>query len=360
VEPVKIYKGTTRRIGVSFHVVSTSQDDFDVMWTKINKLTTLVYPQFSEGRSLVSTDPSTNKQSIIYAPFSQSIIAAPMIRLRIGDLIRSNYSKFNLARLFGYTYKGTKFDDINSPIAGSFPDAAQIESSFYRVGSKFLLKEGAKFSPAIRTSVPDSNPRVRATLPRGFVLEITKELAENYFECTVGFAQGDDVPQNYPDLNETIKYWSSGDEYNVVGNVYVVSRDDLKPAPSTKKKIDAEIQAQSSASTAWGSYSDIVSSFMDDSGPGKGNAVSRSFRSSGGKGLAGFIDSISFDWYDKVTWSPGIGEEGDTYGRVAPKMCKVTIAFTPVHDITPGLDHDGANRAPIYPVGPLAPQKSSK
>jgi hypothetical protein len=32
-------------------------------------------------------------------------------------------------------------------------------------------------------------------------------------------------------------------------------------------------------------------------------------------------------------------------------MCKVTLAFTPIHDIAPGLDHLGFNRAPVYPVG---------
>jgi hypothetical protein len=53
---------------------------------------------------------------------------------------------------------------------------------------------------------------------------------------------------------------------------------------------------------------------------------------------------LAFDWYDKVTW------EIDP-GRTAPKMCKITISFSPVHDITPGIDHLGYNRAPIYGVG---------
>jgi hypothetical protein len=29
------------------------------------------------------------------------------------------------------------------------------------------------------------------------------------------------------------------------------------------------------------------------------------------------------------------------------------MAFIPIHDIAPGLDHEGFNRAPIYPVGNL-------
>jgi hypothetical protein len=99
---------------------------------------------------------------------------------------------------------------------------------------------------------------------------------------------------------------------------------------------------------------------MDDGGVTgtelTGNAISRAFRSSGGRGLAGFIESMNFDWYDKVTWEIGEGIEssGPKLGRRAPKLCKVTLSFSPVHDITPGLDVNGFNRAPIYPVGPFA------
>jgi hypothetical protein len=29
------------------------------------------------------------------------------------------------------------------------------------------------------------------------------------------------------------------------------------------------------------------------------------------------------------------------------------MSFEPIHDIAPGLDHQGFNRAPLYPVGDL-------
>ena len=57
-----------------------------------------------------------------------------------------------------------------------------------------------------------------------------------------------------------------------------------------------------------------------------------------------FRSSINFDWLGGTTWDT-------SPGRKAPKMCKVTISFSPIHDITPGLDSLGHNRAPIYPVG---------
>jgi hypothetical protein len=50
-----------------------------------------------------------------------------------------------------------------------------------------------------------------------------------------------------------------------------------------------------------------------------------------------------------ILW--GVGEDGS--GNRAPRSCKVQMNFEPIHDIAPGLDHEGFNRAPIYPVGNL-------
>lgn len=50
----------------------------------------------------------------------------------------------------------------------------------------------------------------------------------------------------------------------------------------------------------------------------------------------------------QITW------ETDRPGYVAPKFIKVTMAIAPIHDIAPGIDSDGVNRAPIYPVGGLS------
>ena len=83
------------------------------------------------------------------------------------------------------------------------------------------------------------------------------------------------------------------------------------------------------------------------------NAIIKSFRSAGGKGLAGFIDSLSLDW-NTGTWT---ADSESPPEFVVPKMCKVTISFTPIHDISPGLSHDGFNRAPIYPAGTLTKKK---
>ena len=95
VEPIKIYKGTQRKISMEFSIVSTSPEDFNIMWHKINKLVTLVYPQYTEGRRL-----EKNGYNFVQ-PFSQMMGASPLIRIRLGNVLRSNYSRFALARLFG-------------------------------------------------------------------------------------------------------------------------------------------------------------------------------------------------------------------------------------------------------------------
>jgi hypothetical protein len=86
---------------------------------------------------------------------------------------------------------------------------------------------------------------------------------------------------------------------------------------------------------------DTLGKFFD----AKNNAVVRSFESVSGKGLACTIDSLNFAWLDNTTW------ETEIYGSRAPKMCKINLSITPIHDIAPGIDSDGFNRAPVYNVG---------
>ena len=96
-DKVQIFKGTTRNISVNFKMVATSEDDHDIMWYKINRLAMMIYPQWTQGRKI-------SVQNIKFIqPFSQIPGATPVIRLRLGDLYKSNYSKMAVARLFGVT-----------------------------------------------------------------------------------------------------------------------------------------------------------------------------------------------------------------------------------------------------------------
>jgi hypothetical protein len=93
---VQTYDSTTRSVSLKFTLISTNREDYDEMWYKINKLVTTLYPQWTPG-----TLVSNNNESLFYQPFSQVIGASPILRLRVGDVIKSNYSRFALARTFG-------------------------------------------------------------------------------------------------------------------------------------------------------------------------------------------------------------------------------------------------------------------
>lgn len=359
VEGVKVYKSTGRKIGFSFYLAATNPDDFDYMWLKINKLTTMVYPQFSEGRSIV-LDKST-----LQVPFSQTIQASPLVRVRIGDLIKSNYSKFNLARLFGLGSKDSSFEGQTMSDSGKVDQATydkKIQAAF-TVGAKLLLNSGQLGSPVPKPSgigvpvpIPAGKgivPTKQDSLPPGFVLQVDKIEGDDFI-CTVKEATGLDAVHLTKAQKEEMKNYkgAAGDDKNIFEKTYKIKKKDLTLSPSEMKKLLFNLEV-----TTAEPYVKNAVQFMDDNPQSTtGNAVSRSFRSSGGKGLAGFIESLSFDWYDRVTWEigRGIADEGPKGGRRAPKMCKITVSFSPIHDITPGLDHMGFNRAPIYPVGPYS------
>lgn len=339
-EPIKIYKSTQRKLGFSFYIASTSESDFDSMWLKINKLSTLVYPQFSKGKFV---EKDNNK---FHVPFSQMIQASPMIRVRIGDLIASNYSKFNLARVFGYSYSGTQFDGKTLPSA---EETTSIPQEKYEEKLKQLKNQPGNFfrtNRQITTPAPldataanlnTGGSPVGMYMPKKLILQVVKSDNQG-IHCKIVIPTGVDAE----DLTENEKAELKSNYDNsekatqkIIGRTYVFQESDLIPVLSTSEKLKDE---------ASGEYSNAVKEFMVDDDEKRGNAIARSFRASGGKGLAGFIESMNFDWYDKVTW------ETDS-GKKAPKICKVTISFSPIHDLTPGLDHMGANRAPIYRVG---------
>ena len=73
------------------------------------------------------------------------------------------------------------------------------------------------------------------------------------------------------------------------------------------------------------------------------NPIVKSFESTRGKGLAGFITAMTLD-YAESTW------ETD-HGSKAPKSINVSITFSPVHDLPLGMDAHGKLIAPSHPVG---------
>ncbi len=110
-DSIKTYKGTSRKIGVDFWLVSMSSEDFDYMWWMVNRLIALCYPQWSAPKpanlenqkkaGVILEDGKINGVPFSL-PFTQIPTGSPLVRLRLGDIFTSNYSKKSMARIFGF------------------------------------------------------------------------------------------------------------------------------------------------------------------------------------------------------------------------------------------------------------------
>jgi hypothetical protein len=97
-DPVQVYESTERKIGLSFWIVAYDEQDHDEMFFIVNKLVAMVYPQWSRGTQRQTGDGSVK----FIQPFSQVPTASPLVRMRLGDLFRSNYTPRGLKKQFGY------------------------------------------------------------------------------------------------------------------------------------------------------------------------------------------------------------------------------------------------------------------
>lgn len=368
IDPVRTYKNTTRKIDISFIIVPTNNkignndggalDDYSVFWYKLNKLTTLLYPQYTMGKRI--QDSANNPTYSLIQPFSQLIGASPMIRLRIGDLITSNYSKFALMRLFGFgevagtgqnatpnklNGKNIEYKNKGENAQPDFNVSKRVDPEVEVARDKIEL-----ISPSIKGLPNDKKSKVTKFVakftrsrqgPTG--LKIKFEIDENKTKALLG-----NDPAVATQLTDIINANGGTDiQYGVLGDndpngAAVINS--LELSADEKSKIQQQINASNAENTANIAAITEVENFFSDSG-NESNAIVRAFKETGGRGLAGFIESMSFDWFSNTTWET----EKDT-GR-APKMCKITMSFSPIHDISPGISSTGANRAPIYPIG---------
>ena len=356
-DPVSIYKGTTRSISLSFMVVATSPEDFDRMWYTINRFVMMVYPQWTTGEEL--TGGGTDSEYTFTQPFSQVIGASPMIRMRVGELIHSNYSRFNLARIFGLGGK-----------------SAEAKNNF--VGKNDTATEES-INNAIKTIEPpyfkmDTTGQTAITMFIKHVPNITLVRVEKGTDCKSysGYPESIALFTTRTGLPETSTGTVISYEQDGVDNINVVVKLDTPFISSTSFKgkptsfdvthvvvSSNTIEVKSTAVPApvpldttqlLDPLTNLFDNFGDSSSiisNGKStNSIVRSFESAGGRGLAGFITSLGFEWYnDNTLW------ETEKQGSRAPMSCKVSIAFAPIHDIPMGLDVNGFPRAVPYPVG---------
>jgi hypothetical protein len=454
-DPVQVYRSTSRTINVGFTIAATSKKDFNEMWWKINKLLTLLYPQWSKGTRVF--DEASGNHFI--QPFSQIIEASPMIRLRVGDVIKSNYSELSLARKFGIGNHDTIITGRPGP-GSSFGiksgglqlvKQAATKAIDLALHSAIMLALGAPFAnyqlgediveSLIRSSgIPGANSvatlafdtvlgeeaSIRARNSFGginFQSETGKKIYNKFLDPNVyGYDVGPTINDKVilaatlPDFpyysleeeryfhihssltgiikntfvdQEGIKYFeitvNDIDSPSDVLNKVILARfEDFILSPDSLFLSNLEIfssgisdflsEGEEVISTTLSKigfenvdidvFRSILSSavFMSPYASALGSAVSaaftktaaptgnpfvRAFNTTKGRGLPGFISSFSIDLMSEdSTW------ELD-YNARAPKLVKVTFGFSPVHDITPGIDHSGFNTAPIYNVGDI-------
>ena len=479
-DPVRIYEGTTRSISIGFTIVATSKQDFNTMWYKINKFVTLLYPQWTKG-TMVGQNMGGSATSKFIQPNTQVLGASPLVRMRVGDIIKSNYSKFNLARMFGIgdgdvSPMYIKDDSPVGVITAAFNHKAQgvlnkikdysVSLLAYVFGSPIQAFNMAGVKNAAFISGPMgqkvlSGLSSTATnfLKNGFVnpltlglvlnrikdpnVEINSSIDGNKFDKTTSSQNagqslaesiGDQLSgphKNYTvylnsNYNQGYKIIDGND--NLVGKrlmiqkpikVKIVKKDasefdniefskDIEKVSKTRVYYEVEIidfsipaEAQNlilhcdpadifqmpnktltdtlefglllagtggfinplidsalnsnlvkgfANSTGTAPTIDLIralyqsqeSSFMDAAN----NPFVKAYESTAGRGLAGTIGSVTFNWLDDFPW------EIDHNSR-APMGCKINFNFDVIHDLPPGLDHSGYNRAPLYNVGDI-------
>lgn len=350
VDPVMIYSDTDRSIDLSFHVAATSKKDFDVMWWKINKLLTLLYPQWSRGRKV-----SVENNSFIQ-PFSQVPTSSPMIRLRLGDLFRSNYSKFALARLFGlgsdnFALDGAKtqirdeqlrkLNDKKSEIAermSTRPAEGLTQRGFAKGEKALLKKDPARQSPL----QPSSIVKTPGLSAKKYVQNTLTDL-----KCEIISGPTFQSVNINGKISNIVAYEIelSSPANGEYAGPYIIDFGELIPDPDFVDELaKKDINYADDEST-------VEQQAAEDFFKAENNVIVRSFESVRGRGLAGFITSISMDW-KTPTWETDINSR-------APQYCTLQMKFQPIHDIAPGIDSDGFNRAPIYNVGTVSREVAS-
>jgi hypothetical protein len=460
-DPVQIYRNTTRSISLSFKIAATSKKDFNEMWWKINKLLTLIYPQWSKGTEVFDPDGGNT----FIQPFSQIIEGSPMIRLRVGDVIKSNYSEHALARKFGIGNADTFISGRAGipPVLGN-PNSGGIKAvRAARAVAKLLADLSAKVvlgSPVawaqfgsnlvelVLRTIGTTGTNIAATAlfdtrasniaEKLFVNSIDTQNKIGYKEIYKKFLNPNDFNKDVsygPQKEDKVvlaatlpdfPYYSEKDgryyhlNRSLIGEVvntkiindevyYIIKINDLDSPSSTFGKVilvrfedfilspehmfltpllnlsnDIKEMFESDDSILSEKFSSDLNKLGlsdDDINPFRmmlseavfmspyarqdgglfnaakinsgqmsiptGNPFTRAFNSSKGRGLAGFINSLSFSMLgEDTTWDTDFNSR-------APKIMTITMGFSPIHDITPGIDHSGFNAAPVYNIGDI-------
>lgn len=384
---IQTYKNTKRSINLSFYMIATNPDDMGEMWYKVNRLVTMLYPQYTEGRTI--SNPETGHKFV--QPFSQLIGASPLVRLRVGDLIKSNFSELDLARLFG---AGTKNFQINANglkrnlnTETSIQEKVQFITDQQNSGI-FVANDAVFFRGTFNGDVVSSEIAARIVVvqqPQSTTLTTSQQrraanqaaqnarrqasadrragVTRRSFQLTDGNrlvvlgtvdgSNGDSGSGTYTyrmRLATGVAGTVASDEFLFTvtsQNVHTLFRLDNDEILRRARREATSENPESDALAGQSALKDVKNFFSpvgtDGNGDG-GNPIVQGFNSTKGKGLAGFIKSMKMD-FTESTW------ETEDENSKAPMRLKIDMEFAPIHDINPGLGADGFMTGAPYNIG---------
>ncbi len=369
VDPVMTYSSTERQLSLSFNVVATNKQGFDLMWYKINKLTSLLYPSWTSGRKV---EAGIIPQKFIQ-PFSQVPASTPLIRLRVGDVIKTNFSKFGLQRLFGLGEDTFRMGTIMSiPTMDSIIEQGKEVVAETRTrkltnpaatgrnplhgytiaDTAYLLPKRTGYNESPITFAARSAGTNAAALFTGNPAVRKKLIITTNTNVRIILGP---IFQEYGEHEITFYIVSVNDPLapDDMSGQYIVSFDDLIPDPDNIVLTAAQTFPPllsldvAAINNQIGGINQVPS---NDPFSANSNAIVRSFQSTQGKGLAGVITSFNIENMVEsgITW------EVSEIGSRAPKNIKISMNFTVIHDIAPGIDSSGFMRTMSYPVGGVA------
>lgn len=341
------WKNTTRDVSLEFTMVATNPQDFDEMWFKIDKLTMLTMPQYSEGRRLEYTPTGDLKQNFVQ-PFSQIPTNSPLVRMRLGDLFTTNYSDFDMARTFGLgtnLFKGepdvanstTIVNRTNTELRNVSVVYANLNKKQYnQLGNiRFELMHEFSVSKTVqRRGFPDTfsykalntpqnvqHGSENLILPIGTVVQIVSDASSEtkIFDCVQATVNGQTV---FLEMNG-------------------MAASLLKPNVNS---ILSANTIDTTTTTTETQINPFVQEFLNP----ENNAILKAFQTTVGEGMAGFIKSIKYNFDNTDIWATDREEH-----RRAPTMVRISIDFAPIFDINPGLDSQGFMIGAPYNVGSI-------
>lgn len=350
-DPVRLYQKTERGVTFGFMLVAYSSQDQDHLWWTINRLVSMCYPQYSKGRSRQTIPEKDGSFQTFIQPFSQVQAASPMVRLRLGDVFKSNYSRFGLMRLFGVGMNGGYTDTTRNvdeqKVALEQAEAAaadkyeeSIKKNGFSVGTRIEFKKIGTAYGSKEGLNTDFLPNVKIVAgTEGVIVGVySKELQLTSKNFKFLEKLGD------PEISYQVQQIENYAGYTI----YAKSSQILGPAEDARKKfIDADsdvINARKKLEAA----QEKAQTVDNDPFSARNNAIVRSFNSSRGRGVAGFITTLGLDYgIGNYQWSIDPGSR-------APMVVKISLGFAPITDLPLGLDYEGRMRNPSHPVGALA------